>query len=555
MLNPPTSLFGIDLPPFPFPPFSALFVKILIPHSDVIAIEISIIQWCAYPSLTILNIFIAITTSTITITITITITTTSTTITTMLQRQHLPFRDHGISQDPSSLFSPKVVFYLVLWYSTSSLTSQLTKKILTDFDFPVLVGEVQFSANFILGLLTLTACRHSSLLRNFFPKHTLPKSGKFLLSKSYFKIFLPMGSFQFVGKLFSLAATSISTVATVSSIRALSPLFIVLGYRLHWKTAFPSKVYISLIPLLLGVIIIVVSQSTPNLPSSTTVTVYKDHINQIDKINQLNTNHHVMVSDDSSLSNPETDFENYRILSIISSILSNNSLQFQGVFYALLSTAVFAAGSIYAKSVISVKPAPHHHLPEPPQTLGLNHSYSPKDKTRPPSLLLSATESCSNLSFLDIEKNQPTPSEKHNYNNQHTPKVDKLTTLMYCSLYGLAYSVPTFLTYEFPTLLSSKFYPSPENLESIPIPYYSLIPWKLLLINSISYFTQSLLAFHLLGMLPTVTYSIANMMKRIIVIAVSIAFKGKSPTFLEWLGLLHVSLGLYIYEKMGRSKR
>ena len=139
-------------------------------------------------------------------------------------------------------------------------------------------------------------------------------------------------------------------------------------------------------------------------------------------------------------------------------------------------------------------------------------------------------------------------------------KADKLTTLMYCSLYGLAYSIPTFITYELPTLLSSKFYPSSLGseipaVEATPIPYYHLIPWTLLIINGLSYFIQSLLAFHILGMLPTVTYSIANMMKRIIVIAISMILRGTKLGTLEWVGLLHVTVGLYIYEKLGTKQK
>ncbi|GMF98616.1 unnamed protein product [[Candida] boidinii] len=70
-----------------------------------------------------------------------------------------------------------------------------------------------------------------------------------------------MGFFQFFGKLFSLAATAAVPIATVASIRSLSPLLIVAGYRIYYKVRFPISTYLSLIPLVLGVVIIVISQA------------------------------------------------------------------------------------------------------------------------------------------------------------------------------------------------------------------------------------------------------------------------------------------------------
>lgn len=430
------------------------------------------------------------------------------------------------NSDTSQLFNIHIISYLILWYAVSSLTTQLTKYILSEFEFPVFVGEFQFGFNFLLGLLTIQIASRSTAFRSWFPQNTLPSTNTFVLNKKLAKVFFPMGTFQFVGKLFSLAATSICTVATVSSIRALSPLFIVLGYRINYKVTFSIKTYTSLILLLMGVIILVFSQTSGTISDSNTfpknkVTVYNE-----------------LVVDSQT---PES--QNSVAESIVASIA--DSIQIHGIFFALLSTIVFAAGSIYTKSVISS-----------------TNTISPqKERMEIAKLALFSGDSSINIHQSmeeDLEKNTPY-SLSSNYSDKVRPQsIDKLTTLMYCSLYGLAYSIPTLVTYELPTLLSSKIFPA--NLDSTPaiesssVPYYTLIPWTLLIINGFSYFAQSLLAFHILGMLPTVTYSIANMMKRIIVITISMLLRGHSLSILEFLGLLHVSLGLYIYEKRGSKQ-
>ncbi|TID30727.1 hypothetical protein CANINC_000643 [Pichia inconspicua] len=425
----------------------------------------------------------------------------------------------------SQLFNINIICYLVLWYAVSSLTTQLTKYILSEFEFPVFVGEFQFGFNFLLGLLTIQLASRSSAFKSWFPPNTLPSTDTFVLNKRLAKVFFPMGTFQFVGKLFSLAATSICTVATVSSIRALSPLFIVLGYRINYKVTFSIKTYLSLVPLLMGVIILVLSQTSgSNIDSNAFPT------NKVTVYNEL-----------------VEESKNQETSSLAESIVASlvDSIQIHGIFFALLSTIVFAAGSIYTKSVISN-----------------NTAVSPqKERMEIAKLALFSGDSSVNIHQSlqdDLEKNTPLTMSP-NYSDKVKPQsVDKLTTLMYCSIYGLAYSIPTLVTYELPTLLSLKIFPA--NLDSTPViqstsvPYYTLIPWTLLIINGISYFTQSLLAFHILGMLPTVTYSIANMMKRIIVITISMLLRGHSLSILEFLGLFHISIGLYIYEKWGSKQ-
>lgn len=449
----------------------------------------------------------------------------------------------------SQLFNLGVIAYLVLWYGTSTLTAQLTKSILNQFDFPVFVGEFQFLFNFVLGLLTIVLSGRAPFTRIklWFPQSTFPQNSKFVLSRHLFKLFFPMGTLQFVGKLFSLAATSICPIATVSSIRALSPLFIVLGYRLHYKVLFSLRTYLSLIPLLLGVIIIVVSQSEYFSESSNQISIYSEQLdNSSNDILYTAADSLDSVSTSSDLNTLAADYpvQDVSILSTILNTIHNNQIQLHGIFYALLSTSVFAAGSIYTKNVITNN----------------NNIGKSKEKKEIVRLALFSSDSTAALTALDLEKNEISVHQQKDYLDRvKEPKVDKLTTLMYCSLYGLSYSIPALFIYELPTLLSSKLYPSTLGntpaAQATPIPYYTLIPWKLLILNGFSYFFQSLLAFHILGMLPTVTYSIANMMKRIVVISLSIVVRGRHLTLLEWLGLFHVTAGLYVYEKWGTKQK
>ena len=385
------------------------------------------------------------------------------------------------------LFSVTTVGLLTVWYATSSLSSQLNKAILVQFPFPLFLTEVLFLGNMILALITAIIAKHYPPFHAAFPSNTFPSNGLPSFTKPLAKLFLPMGVFQFVGKLLALAATTTCSVATVSSIRSLSPLFIVLGYRIFYKVAFPLKTYLSLLPLLLGVIIVVLSQSS---------------ITQIKSAYTINED------------NAETVLEPFNMF---------------GIIYIIMATSVFAAGSIYAKNVVSK----HSNI----NCLAIGSHQHNKSDIEKSSLSLQ-----SSIPNHTLTTNNTHDRYQHYHQHHH---IDKLTTIIYCSIYGLLFSIPTFLTYELKTIFNFSVIS-----QNISLPYYSLIPWHLLIVNIISYFAQTLLAFHLLTILPTISYSIASMMKRIIIIAISI-FLRDAINPLEWLGLIHIALGLYVYERWG----
>lgn len=390
-----------------------------------------------------------------------------------------------------------------------------------------------------------------------FPQHGLP------LNKRLFKTFFPMGTFQFVGKVFSLAATSSCSVATVASIRSLSPLFIVMGYRIYYGVVFPLQTYISLVPLVLGVVLIMISQYGGTVSK---LSVYAEQMKQLDR--------DAAMLDDSSSSSSNLALYT---LQYIKQTIDEEHEFFKGITFAFLATAVFASGSIYAKNVISsgakssfsAAPSSISNNLDANGNFKKNTFLEPKNRLMNlAKLALSSSQvnlAATNESSLDLEAQFRMKIDDEKYgSNEISHDIDddlyipdKLTTLMYCSIFGLIYSIPTFISYELPSLLFS--HNSIEDsivLDVDHTPHYLLIPWTLLIINGISYFAQSLLAFHILGALSTVSYSIAAMLKRIVIIGVSMLFLGTKIDFTGLVGLFHVGIGLWVYEKYGgRNKK
>lgn len=535
-----------------------------------------------------------------------------------------------------------VIACCISWYSVSSLTSQLNKSILSQFNYPIFLGEFQFIFSLTLGAFTiwLVNTKRYSFIKKWFPSGTFPTQPKyndcisgtildlvkksnrdiyylggiFPISYSLIKLYFPMGTFQFIGKILSLAATGSCSVATVSSIRALSPLFIVLGYRFWYKISFSLKTYISLMPLLAGVIMIMLSQYA----------IVEDIVNSVhtDQIKE--------IIDDSDISQSDSTFFELVLNTIHygTSKLNEEYEFFKGVTFAFLATAIFAANSIYTKNVISTGSG-KLMVKEKNNLAKLALSSSQINLISASEIDLEAQKEIETQSYQLHPQQQPhSPLNSHFYNsenknqNQNENESEsenensfsnynynipaKLTTLMYCSLFGLLYSIPAFLTYELPLLLSSQIsrislastVPTTTELIDttlvtgtlgmladvsdnilrahndnsvllaidIPssavskmaleaIPDYHSVPWTLLILNGLSYFTQSLLAFQILGMLSTVSYSIAAMMKRIVVITVSIIILGKSVSPLGIFGIFCVGSGLLVYDRWGGRRK
>ncbi|KAJ3843257.1 triose-phosphate transporter family-domain-containing protein [Lentinula raphanica] len=139
--------------------------------------------------------------------------------------------------------SSNITFILLcsLWYTTSALSSNTGKAILTEFRYPITLTFVQFGFVAFYCLLFMTPVLRFSKLR--------------APTKAILKDTLPMGLFQVGGHVFSSMAISRIPVSTVHTIKALSPLFTVAAYALLFGVSYSAKTYTSLLPLTFGVML------------------------------------------------------------------------------------------------------------------------------------------------------------------------------------------------------------------------------------------------------------------------------------------------------------
>ncbi|CAI5760773.1 unnamed protein product [Candida verbasci] len=174
-----------------------------------------------------------------------------------------------ISQPNSSYFSIikslipsinyKIFTLCLLWYICSIVSSNSTKLILNNFNYPITLTQFQFLLNIILSILFLSIINKNqnliqSLPIGFIPNH-ISISNFIVPTKHIISTTLSMGCFQFIGHLTSHNATSRIPVSLVHTIKSLSPLLTVIVYRCLFKKTYKLRTYITLIPLVFGIML------------------------------------------------------------------------------------------------------------------------------------------------------------------------------------------------------------------------------------------------------------------------------------------------------------
>lgn len=337
----------------------------------------------------------------------------------------------------------KIVGLCLAWYFCSIISNNSTKSILRDFRYPITLTQCQFILNstfcvvLFSVLLRMRRNGSQSKIDRYFPVGSIPNMHEVSSLRTFITpttliitTTLSMGIFQFIGHLSSHKATSIIPVSMVHTIKALSPLTTVLINRFVFGAKLKMVTYVSMIPLIAGIML----------------TCY----------------------------NP--------------SHLKNDQLYYKtGIAYAFLSMLIFVIQNISAKKSLT---------------------YTEKSKQLP----------------LSKESN--------------SKKLDKLTILLFCSVIGFAFTLPVYCFLEFRNPQFSLF-----QLTSYTT--------SLIILNGFSHFMQSLLAFQILGSISPINYSIANLMKKIIIIVVSFIWERQSISSNQSYGLILTILGLYCYDKWG----
>lgn len=345
----------------------------------------------------------------------------------------------------------KIVLYCSIWYAFSAISSNISKDILREFPHPTTFTELQFLISSIFCVLTLAIINNNRSLIEKFPLGTLPSKDQFKLQQTTWNLIQPtekiikttfaMGIFQFIGHITSHKATNVIPVSLVHSVKALSPITTVLVYKCLFRVNYPIVAYITLIPLITGVILTCFS----NKQSKTNV-----------------------------------DFN-------------------KGLTFAFISMIIFVSQNIFAKKILTITP-----------------------KSLP-------TTTTGSKKTNDMHHNQD-------------DKIDKITILLYCSIIGFILTLPIYLISEL------------SNPSFTIIELNASIVCKLALHGS-SHFCQAMLAFHILGLISPVNYSIANILKRIVVIAMAIVWEGQSVNQFQGIGLLLTLVGLYSYDRWGMQKK
>lgn len=157
-----------------------------------------------------------------------------------------------------------LVFSLcVLWYGFSIVLSNSTKAILQQFRYPVTLTQFQFVLNAVLCTALFAGLAAYPALTRHFPAGSIPNLHaldhlvrRFLTPTAFVvSTTLPMGVFQFLGHISSHKATLVIPVSLVHTIKALLPITTVVIYRAVYRTSFRAVTYLTLVPLMLGIML------------------------------------------------------------------------------------------------------------------------------------------------------------------------------------------------------------------------------------------------------------------------------------------------------------
>lgn len=147
----------------------------------------------------------------------------------------------------------------------------------------------------------------------------------------------------------------------------------------------------------------------------------------------------------------------------------------------------------------------------------------------------------SNIFFKKIV---PSNSSGHLASSSH--KLDKLNLLLYSSGMAFLLMVPLWLYYDLPLLLVAYtnpdhiFHPKQGHTAPHSVTYYFFL-------NGAVHFAQNIIAFIILSSTSPVTYSIASLVKRVVVICIAILWFNQTVHPLQAIGIALTFTGLYMY--------
>ncbi|KAF9206579.1 suppressor of loss of ypt1 [Haplosporangium sp. Z 27] len=326
----------------------------------------------------------------------------------------------------------KLPLLCLSWYLSSAITNNIGKQIMNQFRYPVTLTFVQFVFVSVFCFILGTGFRMTTIRK--------PTIGIMHMTA-------PLVGFQVVGHVFSSVAISHVPLSVVHTIKALSPLFTVVFYRIILGTTYSREVYISLVPLTAGV-----------------------------------------------------------MLACRLSLEFNNLV---GLFCALASTLVFVTQNVFTKTIL----------------------FSNKNKSK--------------LGGLGNKESSKEDDPVDDISSSNAQKLDKINILFYSSTMAAICMVPIWLYAEgmglmFPDESGVYHHASGHNAG------FWAISW-LLFLNGVSHFFQNIFAFSVLALTSPVTYSIASLVKRIVVIVASIIYFHQTLGTTQWTGVCLTFWGLWLY--------
>merc|ERR1711977_255932 len=157
---------------------------------------------------------------------------------------------HEIADSLKAPVSLKLILLCGLWYATSILTNTSSKAILTALKRPVTLTVIQFLLVYLWCMILSWLAKHNASLREKVP---VLKNGIRRPSKEILMTTLPLTGFMIGGHILSSDAMSRIPVSLVHTIKGLSPLMTVLAYRAFFNIRYSTPIYLSLVPLTIGV--------------------------------------------------------------------------------------------------------------------------------------------------------------------------------------------------------------------------------------------------------------------------------------------------------------